>query len=404
MRLNLLNRRELITFVSAATVWPLEAARAQQSLARIGFLPLGSPSNQHDLSWVEVFRKALIENGLIEGRNIILDVVWVANDFEYDQAANELVRRGATVLVPVGSSASAACKRQTSTIPIVFMGVGNPVGIGIVESLSHPGGNVTGFADLTVDLSGKLLEFARELTPAGKPIGYLWYDKWLDGQNWLLAIEQAAKASGVTLQARAISDVIELDSVVAERPNNRDYFGNNRMDEIDADYLVVGAGATAMAFVDTLLTESDARIAMVDRRHRPGGHWNDAYPFVCLHQPSATYGVNSRELGGWIKDEIGLNAGFYGLASGLEVLNHFDQVMRERFLPSGRVRWLPMNEYRAGPGGAHEITSLINGDVAQIVPRKKLVDATHAQTAVPSTHPPTYAVAAGVKCIPPTAS
>ena len=140
---------------------------------------------------------------------------------------------------------------------------------------------------------------------------------------------------------------------------------------------------------------------MVDRRHRPGGHWNDAYPFVRLHQPSATYGVNSRELGSWIKDEIGLNAGFYGLASGLEVLNHFDQVMRERFLPSGRVRWLPMSEYRAGPSGTHEITSLINGDVAQIVPRKKLVDATHAQTAVPSTHPSKYAVAAGVKCIPP---
>jgi hypothetical protein len=57
-----------------------------------------------------------------------------------------------------------------------------------------------------------------------------------------------------------------------------------------------------------------------------------------------------------------------------------------------------MSEYRAGPGGTHEITSLINGDVAQIVPRKKLVDATHAQTAVPSTHPPKYAVAAGVKC------
>ena len=209
-------------FVSAATVWPLQAARAQQSenLARIGFLPLGSPSNQHDLSWVEAFRKGLIENGLIEGRNIILDVVWVANDSEYDQAAIELVRRGATVLVPVGSSASAACKRQTSTIPIVFLGVGNPVGIGIVESLSHPGGNVTGFADLTVELSGKLLEFARELTPAGKPIGYLWHDKWMDGQNRLLAIEQAAKASGMALQARAISDVIELNSVVADLKSN----------------------------------------------------------------------------------------------------------------------------------------------------------------------------------------
>ena len=221
MRLDV-NRRELTMFVSAATVWPLQAARAQQSenLARIGFLPLGSPSNQHDLSYVEAFRKGLIENGLIEGRNIILDVVWVANDSEYDQAAIELVRRGATVLVPVASSASAACKRQTSTIPIVFLGVGNPVGIGLVESLSHPGGNVTGFADLTVELSGKLLEFARELTPAGKPIGYLWYDKWVDGQSRLLATEQAAKASGMALQARAISDVVELNSVVADLKSN----------------------------------------------------------------------------------------------------------------------------------------------------------------------------------------
>src|SRR4029077_4818409 len=144
MRLDV-NRRELIMFVSAATVWPLQAARAQQSenLARIGFLPLGSPSHQPDPFYFEAFRKGLIENGLIEGRNIILDVVWVANDSEYDQAAIELVWRGSTVLVPVASSASAACKRQTSTIPIVFINVGNPVGIGIVESLSHPGGNVT---------------------------------------------------------------------------------------------------------------------------------------------------------------------------------------------------------------------------------------------------------------------
>jgi len=167
--------------------------------------------------------------------------------------------------------------------------------------------------------------------------------------------------------------------------------------KIDTDYLVVGAGATAMAFVDTLLTETNARIAMVDRRYRPGGHWNDAYPFVRLHQPSATYGVNSRELSGWTKDEIGLNAGLYGLASGLDVLSHFDQVMQERFLPSGRVQWLPMSEYDAGPGGTHQIMSLTTGDVARIGVRKKLVDATHAQTAIPSTHPPKYKVAPGVK-------
>jgi hypothetical protein len=169
---------------------------------------------------------------------------------------------------------------------------------------------------------------------------------------------------------------------------------------VETDYLVIGAGATAMAFVDTLLSETDAHVVMVDRHHRPGGHWNDAYPFVGLHQPSAFYGVNSRELSTWTKDETGLNIGMYELASGAEVLSHFDQVMRQRFLPSGRVQWFPMSEYSAGVGGTHHFKSLMNGDERQVVARRKLVNATHARTEVPSTHPPKYTVAADVNCIP----
>ena len=72
---------------------------------------------------------------------------------------------------------------------------------------------------------------------------------------------------------------------------------------IEADYLIIGAGAVGMAFADTLLSETQATIALVDRRHRPGGgHWNDAYPYVRLHQPSAYYGVNSWPLGSGEKD------------------------------------------------------------------------------------------------------
>jgi len=130
-------RREFITLLGGAVAaWPL-AVHAQQSenVARIGFLPLGSPSNHYDLSYVEAFRNGLTDNGLVDGRNIRVDVVWVTNEAEYDQAVVELVRRGARVLVPAGSSASAAAKRQTSTIPIIFISVGDPVGIGIVESL-----------------------------------------------------------------------------------------------------------------------------------------------------------------------------------------------------------------------------------------------------------------------------
>jgi hypothetical protein len=169
---------------------------------------------------------------------------------------------------------------------------------------------------------------------------------------------------------------------------------------IETDYLVVGAGATAMAFIDTLLSESDAQIVVVDRQHRPGGHWNHAYPFVRLHQPSAFYGVDSRELSDWTKDTDGVNAGMYSLASGAEVLAYFDHVMQQRFLPSGRVQWLPMSDYDMAADGTHQVRSLISGETRRIVVRKKLVDATHARTEVPSTHPPNYSVSSGVPCVP----
>jgi hypothetical protein len=164
---------------------------------------------------------------------------------------------------------------------------------------------------------------------------------------------------------------------------------------VDADYLIVGAGAAGMAFADTLLTETKATIAIIDRHHRPGGHWNDSYPFVRLHQPSAIYGVNSRSLGSGAKDAQGLNKGLYELASGQEVLSYFDQVMQQRFLPSGRVQYFPMSDY-AGDG---TFTSLLSGERGA-VPARKTVDATYSNTTVPSTRPPLYAIAAGMTCVP----
>ena len=123
-----------------------------------------------------------------------------------------------------------------------------------------------------------------------------------------------------------------------------------------SDYLVVGAGAMGMAFTDVLLTETEATITIVDRHARPGGHWNDSYPFVRLHQPSSFYGVNSRKLGSDTKDRVGWNSGLYELASGTEVVTYFEQVMDQQFLPSGRVRYLPMSEY-LGDGLVRGLTS-----------------------------------------------
>jgi len=87
------------------------------------------------------------------------------------------------------------------------------------------------------------------------------------------------------------------------------------IDAIEADYVIIGAGAMGMAFADEILTRSDAAIAIIDAHAKPGGHWNDAYPFVHLHQPSSFYGVNSKELGSGEIDQIGWNAGLSELAS-----------------------------------------------------------------------------------------
>lgn len=164
---------------------------------------------------------------------------------------------------------------------------------------------------------------------------------------------------------------------------------------IVADYLIKGAGATAMAFADTLLTESDATMVLVDRHDRPGGHWNDAYPFVRLHQPSKYYGVPSAPLGSGRIDEVGLNAGYHELAAGHEVLAHFDGVMRHRFLPSGRVTYLPMSEL--DDGGA--VTSLLSGVRCEVT-AGRFVDATHSKMRVPSTSAPSFAVGPDVAFVP----
>jgi hypothetical protein len=183
---------------------------------------------------------------------------------------------------------------------------------------------------------------------------------------------------------------------------------------ITADYLVIGTGAMGMAFTDVILTETDATVVMVDRHVRPGGHWNDAYPFVRLHQPSAFYGVNSLPLGTDRKDTQGPNAGLYELASGAEVLSYFDHVMQRKFLPSGRVQYYPMCDYMGhepgepamsstdgeAPGIVGRFVSLVSGERFEVVVTTRIVDATYMNVSVPSVRPPAYEVAAGVTCRP----
>ncbi len=162
---------------------------------------------------------------------------------------------------------------------------------------------------------------------------------------------------------------------------------------IAVDYLVVGAGASGMAFVDALVAlDPEAEVLLVDRRHRPGGHWIDAYPFVRLHQPSATYGVNSRQLGDRRIDGSGANAGFYERATGAEIVAYYDKVLEEVLLPTGRVRFLGMTDHRGENGGEHSLVSLLTGETTTVQVRRRVVDATYTASSIPSRHAPAFTV------------
>jgi hypothetical protein len=172
------------------------------------------------------------------------------------------------------------------------------------------------------------------------------------------------------------------------------------MTTIETDYLIVGAGVSGMAFADSLIAESDADVVIVDRRHRPGGHWNDAYPFVRLHQPSAYYGVNSRVLGSDSIDEFGPNSGFYERATAAEICDYFQRVLDEHLLPSGQVRFFGMCDYIGDFSGEHRFVSRTTGEVRTVRVRRKVVDATYLEPLVPSTHTPSFSVDPNVRLIP----
>ena len=185
--------------------------RADKKPAHMG-LPIGSPDNKYDQSLVEAFRQGLRQAGLIEGQDIVLDIVWSKGD--PDQAVTEVLKRGAKVLIPCGSSASVAAKRQTSTVPIMFLNVGDPIAMGLVETLAHPMRNATGFSDILADLSGKLVEIARELSKSPGTVDYFWHTAWPDGQNRYDSTKLAAQAAGSELRSKGITDIDQIDDAL----------------------------------------------------------------------------------------------------------------------------------------------------------------------------------------------
>jgi hypothetical protein len=168
---------------------------------------------------------------------------------------------------------------------------------------------------------------------------------------------------------------------------------------VTTDYLVVGAGASGLAFTDSLVAEADVEVTLIDRRGAVGGHWLDAYPFVRLHIPSAYYGVNSLPLGDDRIDDAGENAGFYERATGEEIREHFAEAAA-RLTGTGRVRILAAHEHVGPVAGGEQVRDLTTGALRQIAVRRKVVDARYVEASVPATHTPSFEVSPAARAVP----
>jgi putative ABC transport system substrate-binding protein len=211
-----MRRREFITLVSAAAaMWPFAARARQPTTPVIGFLSPGSSSVSY---FLDGLREGLSELGYIDGQNIRIETRCANGRFEkLPQLAIELVHLNVEVLVASLTQASLEAKKATATIPIVMAGVGDPAAVGLIASLSHPGGNVTGTSSLlSSDIVGKQLELLKEIFPGVSGVAVLWNPANASFQALQLRqAEQAAKAGGLQLQLFEARSASEFDAVFA---------------------------------------------------------------------------------------------------------------------------------------------------------------------------------------------
>ena len=164
---------------------------------------------------------------------------------------------------------------------------------------------------------------------------------------------------------------------------------------LDVDYLVVGAGAMGMAFTDALVDHSDARVAIVDRRHGAGGHWLEAYPFVRLHQSSAFYGVPSTILGGGRLQDHGPETGLQERASQPEIVAYYAHAL-DRLQQTGRVQFLPGSDHL----GDGTVLSRVSGQRFEVPEHCRVVDAHYLAPSIPAEVPAPFAVGDGARVLP----
>jgi putative ABC transport system substrate-binding protein len=235
-------RREFISLLGTAAAWPLTARAQQPPMPVIGFLHSASPEPFAHL--VAAFREGLKDAGFIEGQNVAIEYRW-ANG-QYDQLpalASDLVKRRVAVIATAGGTSSGlAAKKATATIPIVFSVGDDPVKLGLVASLSHPGENITGVSNLLGALDAKKLGLLREIAPKAAVIGVLENPTIAPVRDRLNSVQEAARSIGQQIQIFYARDEPSLEATFPRLVQSgigalvvgADPFFNSRRDQLVA--------------------------------------------------------------------------------------------------------------------------------------------------------------------------
>jgi putative tryptophan/tyrosine transport system substrate-binding protein len=248
-------RREFITLLGGAAVWPL-AARAQQRerMRRIGVLMSATPDDPYQTTYLAAFMQGLQERGWTIGRNVRIDPRWGAGNTElFRKYATELVALAPDVILATAGSIVGALKKESGTVPIVFVTTIDPVGGGWIESLARPGTNATGFAAYEFSIGGKWLGLLKEVAPGVKQVAVIRDPSVPAGSGGFAAIQTAATSSGVELTPIGVRDATEIE---------RGILGFATRTGPDGGLIMVGPGSSVRPHRDLI-------IALVARHRLP---------------------------------------------------------------------------------------------------------------------------------------
>ena len=217
----MIRRRKFITLLGGAAAWPLSARAQQPAIPVVGFLHAGSP--EPNVNFVVAFRTGLGKTGYVEGQNLAIEFRWAAGqDARLPEMAADLVRRQvAAIVTPASTPAALAAKAATTTIPIVFTTGGDPISLGFVASLNRPGGNATGVAFMTVELTAKRLSLLHELVPGAARVIALVDPNYALAEAIIKDLQEARATLGLQVEILYAGTAREIDAAFATMVQKR---------------------------------------------------------------------------------------------------------------------------------------------------------------------------------------